>query len=228
MVNGLLALQAHNCNYLIIITHYLYIICASSQKCPPFPSTPFSLTSPTVPLSDSVKSLGLLLDSTLSMEKFISQTTKSCYYQLRRISSVRKYLSVEATVKLVTSLILSRLDYCNSLLSGLPASSVHSLRRIQNCAARLILRKRRTGNVIPLFQLLHWLPIQQRIPYKINTLCYKCITDTAPSYLCDCLQLYTPSRTLRTASDTLSLQRPRTRPHCWFPRLFCFWSINME
>ena len=165
---------------------------------------------------------------TLSMENFISQTAKSCYYQLRRISSVRKYLSVEATVKLVTSLILSRLDYCNSLLSGLPASSVHSLRRIQNCAARLILRKRRTGNVIPLFQLLHWLPIQQRIPYKINTLCYKCITDTAPSYLCDCLQLYTPSRTLRTASDTLSLQRPRTRPHCWFPRLFCFWSINME
>ena len=97
------------------------------------------------------------------------------------------------------------------ILSGLPASSVQSLRRIQNCAARLILRKRRTGNVIPLFQLLHWLPIQQRIPYKINTLCYKCITGTAPSYLCECLQLYTLSRTLRSASDTPSLQIPRAR-----------------
>ena len=92
-------------------------------------------------LSLTVKSLGVLLDSTLSMEDFISQTAKSCYYQLRRISSVQKYLSTKATLKLATSLILLRLDYCNSLLSGLPASSVHSLHNIQNCAARLILKK---------------------------------------------------------------------------------------
>ena len=82
----------------------------------------------------------VVLDSTVSMENFISETAKSCYYQLRRISSVRKYLSTEDTVKLVTSLILSRLNYCNSLLSGLPASFVHSLRRVHICAARLILK----------------------------------------------------------------------------------------
>ena len=58
---------------------------------------------------------------------------------------------------------------------------------------------------------LYWLLIQQRLQYKINTLSYNCITGTAPSYLCDCLQLYTPSCTLRSASDTLSLQIPRTR-----------------
>ena len=114
-------------------------------------------------------------------------------------------------MKLVTSVILSSLDYFNSLPSGLPASSVLNLRRIQNCAARIILRKRKTDHITPLFQSLHRLPIQQRIQYKINTLCYKCITGTAPSYLCDCLQLYTPSRTPRSASDTLSLQIPRTR-----------------
>ena len=49
------------------------------------------------------------------------------------------------------------------------------------------------------------------VRHKINTLCCKCITDTAPSYLCDCLQLYTPSRTLRSSSGTPSLQIPRTR-----------------
>ena len=114
-------------------------------------------------------------------------------------------------MKLVTSLIMSRLDRCSSLLSGLPASSVQSLCRIQNCAARRILKKCKTDHITPLFQFLHWLPIQQRIQYKINTLCCKCITGTAPSYFCDCLQLYTPSRTLRSASDTLSLQIPRTR-----------------
>ena len=120
----------------------------------------FQLDDTTVPLSDTVKSLGVLLNSTLSMDNFISQTAKSCYYQLRRISSVRKYLSTEATVKLLTSLILSHLDYCNSLLSGRPASSVQSLRRLQNCAARLILTKRKTDITTPVFQFLHWLPVQ--------------------------------------------------------------------
>ena len=94
-----------------------------------------------IPLSDSVKSLGVLLNSTLSMENFISQTAKSCYYQLRRITSVRNCLSTEATV--VTSLFLSRLDYCNSLLSGLPASPVQSLSRIQNCTAPHTERKKK-------------------------------------------------------------------------------------
>ena len=73
--------------------------------------------------SDSLKTVGVLLDGTLSVENFISQTAKSCYYQLRRISSVRKYLSTEATVKLhVTSLILSRLNYGILLFSCLSAS----------------------------------------------------------------------------------------------------------
>ena len=112
------------------------------------------------------------------------------------------------------------------VFSGPPASSVQSHRRIQNCSARFILKKdrgkkkrkkkthtrtRKTAHITPLFQYFHWLPIQQRIQYKINSLCYNCITGTAPSYLCDCLQLYTPSRTLRSASDTLSLQIPCTR-----------------
>ena len=117
--------------------------CSSEQDkiCPSFWSTSFKLT---IPQSHSltVKSLDFLLDRTLSMKNFISQTSKSCCYRLRRISSFPNYLSTEATGKLVISLILSRLDCCSSLLSGLPASSAHSLRSTQNCAARLILRER--------------------------------------------------------------------------------------
>ena len=111
--------------------------CSSEQdkKNPLFLSTPFS-SSPSL----TVKNLSVLLDCTLSLANFISQTIKSCYYQLCRISSVQKYLSTEATVKLATSLILSRLDYCNSLLSCLPATSVQSFCHIQNCAACLILK----------------------------------------------------------------------------------------
>jgi len=114
-----------------------------------------------VPLSTAVKYLGVVIDNTLSMKNFITQTCQSCYYQLRRISAICKYLSTAATAKLVTSLILSRLDYCNSLLSGLPASSIHCLQRIQNSAARLVLRKKKSEHIIPLLPSLHWLPVPQ-------------------------------------------------------------------
>ena len=123
------------------------MLIGTRQKLSSISVNTLQLDNNTVPLSDSVKSLGVLLDSTLCMENFISQTAKSCYYQHRRISSVRKYLSTEATGKLVTSLIVSRLVDCSSLLSGRPASSVQSLRRIQNCAARLILKKQKQQNV---------------------------------------------------------------------------------
>ena len=120
------------------------------------------------------------------------------------------------------------------VFSGPPASSVQSHRRIQNCSARFILKQqqqksRKTDQITPLFQFLHWPPTQQSSQYEMNTLCYTCITGTAPSYLCDCLQLYTPSRTLRSASDTLSLQIPCTRLSTVGSRAFSvFGPSNME
>ena len=110
-----------------------------NKNCPPFPSTPLNVISQSRSLT--VHSLGALLDSTLSVQNFIDQTSKSCYYQLLRFSSVRKYLSTDATVELVTSLILSPSDYWNSLLSDNPATSNHNLQRIQNCAACLVVKK---------------------------------------------------------------------------------------
>ena len=96
----------------------LFIICANALQLGNIWWQSHSLT-----LS---KALAFSASTALSMENFISQTSKSCYYQLGRISSVRKYLSIEASVKLVTSFILLRLDYCNFHLSGLLASSVHT------------------------------------------------------------------------------------------------------
>ena len=99
--------------------------------------------------------------------------------------------------------------------SGLPSSSIHNLQRVQNCAAHLILKKphpvKLTTSLLCFNLSTGFQSIPQRIQYKINTLCYKCSTCTAPSFLCDCLQLYTPSRTFRSASDALSFQIPRTR-----------------
>ena len=94
-----------------------------------------------IPFSQSVRNLGFYLDETLSMDAHIKYRILFC--QLRRIGKIRSFLSTDAANKLTVSLILSRLDYCNSLLAGLPDNKLNKLQRIQNHAARLVLRKSR-------------------------------------------------------------------------------------
>ncbi|XP_070197909.1 uncharacterized protein [Littorina saxatilis] len=125
------------------------------------------------------------------MQTHISFIIKTCFFHLQRIASICRYLTPDACVKLVVSLILSRLDYmyCNSFLAGLPASSIHGL-RVQNAAARLVLKKRKRDHINPLLRSLHWLPVNTRISYKLSTLVYKCLNDSAPEYLQSSLDLY--------------------------------------
>ena len=111
--------------------------------------------------------------------------------------------------KLVTSFVLSRNDYCNTLLVNLPNNTITKLQSIQIHAARLVLKKAKRDHVTPLFRKLHWLPLQARINYKICVLCFKCINKTAPSYLSDLLEQYVPSRLLRSGSQNLLKIPPR-------------------
>ena len=98
------------------------------------------------------KYLGVHLDETLSMKEQVTSLCRSSDFHLRKIASIRPYLSDESTAQLVSSLILSRLDYCNSTLSGLPSSSLNQLQKVQNNAARLVLRKRKSDHVTPLLE----------------------------------------------------------------------------
>ena len=131
-----------------------------------------------------------------------------------------KYLTTEATTKLVVSLIPSRINYCNSLLSRLPDSTIHTLQRVQNNAARLVHKKKKSDHITPLLKSLHWLPVHQRIHYKILSLCYKSLNNSAPIYLSNSLHLYIPSRYLRSASDPLRLHTPRSKLSTFGPRSF--------
>ena len=184
------------------------MLVGTNNKLSKIDSRSFNLGDNTIPLVSSAKNLGVSIDSTLSMQSFVSSTTQSCFYQLRRISSIRKYLTVQATTKLVVCLILSRLDYCNSLLLGVPSSTTQSLQRIQNSAVRLVLRKKRSVHISPLLSSLHWLPVSQRIKFKFLVLIFKSINNLAPSYLSDLLGHYTPSRSLRSSSDPSLLTIP--------------------
>ena len=142
-------------------------------------SDSITLGSHNIPFSDSARNLGFILDSKLSMKKHVIKIFQTAYFELKRISSIRRFLTEDATKILVTSYILSRLDYCNRLLMGTPNSLlqlilmgtpnsvVQPLQKIQNFAARLVLLAPRHHHSTPLLEKLHWLPISERIKYKV-------------------------------------------------------------
>ena len=112
----------------------------------------------------------------------------------------------------MSACVLSRLDYCNSLLLGCPKHLLEKLQKVQHSAARLVLKAHKRGHVSPLLRTLHWLPIQASIEYKLSTLCHSFFSDTAPVYLSDLLRVYSLSRQLRSSSDSRTLRSPHIRP----------------
>ena len=117
-------------------------------------SESFDIGNASVPFSDTVKNLGVTLDCHLSLKPHVLNVVRTANVELRRISSIRRLLTTEATATLVSAFILSRLDYCNSLLSGCPRSLILRLQKVQNNAARLILgisKREHISLTLPLF-----------------------------------------------------------------------------
>ena len=122
---------------------------------------------------------------------------------LRNINRIKSFLSTHNLKTIVNALIYSRLDYCNALYAGLNQSLIHRLQLVQNAAARLITGTRRSDHITPVLAELHWLPVSFRIDFKILLLTFKALNGLAPSYLCDMVKPYVPTRTLRSAGRGL-------------------------
>jgi hypothetical protein len=168
----------------------------------------------TIQASDSVRNLGVVFDSQLKCDSRVSAVVKSCNFHLCQISRIRRYISDDACRLAVLALVSSRLDYCNSMLAGTQETHLDRLQRIQNRAARLITRphvpRGEILHVTPILEQLHWLPVRQRVVYKLCVLVYHCVTGTGPQYLTELLQHYTREARLRQPS-ALKLVVPRTR-----------------
>jgi len=121
--------------------------------------------------------------SELNMKSHISQITRVCFYHLRRLRAVRRQLGQVITARLVSAFVLSRLNYYNALLAELPASTLAPLQRVMNASARLVCDLSSRDHVTPALQSLHWLPIKQRIQFKLCLLVHLTINGKAPIYL---------------------------------------------
>ena len=136
------------------------------------------------------------------MDNAVSHIRKSCYLELRKIANIRSYLSDAATLKLVLSLVISKLDYCNSLFYNMSLENIFKLQLIQNHAARLVKKASKRSSAKLLLKDLHWLLVKDRIIYKIAVLVFNIINNnSSPSYLRELITVYSPQaqRSLRSS-----------------------------
>ena len=134
---------------------------------------------------------------------------------LRNIQRIGSKLTRELKIQLVHSCVLSHLDYCNSVLGSISELQLHKLQKVQNSAVRFIYGftgKQRSTHLKPYLKELHFLPVRQRIMYKIALLVFKCLNGMAPQYMCDMIKLRNPNsyHTLRTDSDKYLLELCQT------------------
>ncbi len=154
-----------------------------------FPVTPtlqhdftIQLGSSTITPSTSVRNLGVIFDDQLTFEEHIAKTARSCRFALHNIRNIRPFLTEHAGQLLVQALVISRLDYCNALLAGLPSNTIKLLQMIQNAEARLVFNEPKRAHVTPLLISLHWLQVAAHIKFKTLMLGYRTTTGSAPSY----------------------------------------------
>ena len=158
----------------------------------------------------AVRNLGSWLESQLTMSSHISKLCSVAFYHLCNIRRIRKYLSQETAGTLVHAFITSRIDYCNSLLYGLPNNQLAKIQRVLNASARLVCNAPRFCHITPIMRDLHWLPIRARINFKVLLLTFKALHGLAPQYLRSLISVKTSCYNLR-GSNTLLLAKPSVK-----------------
>ena len=165
----------------------------------------------TVPTSDQIKSLGVTIDSGLTLDQHVSSIISACNYHLRAFRHIRPVLSNELAESIGRAIVLSKLDYCNSLHAGTSQSNLDWLQTVQNQCARIIHNLPYRESTKLARAQMHWLPVRERINFKLSVLAYSTLSSGAPGYLKDLLTDYVPARPLRSSSDANRLVIPTTR-----------------
>ena len=172
---------------------------------------------------DKLCSLGLNLDSQLTMEALVNNVVRSCSFHLRQLRSIRQCLTTEAATALVHAFVISRVDYCNPVFFSASDRVHRKLQSVLNSAARLITGRRLYDHITPIMRdELHWLPVSQRIAYKLAVITHNCLRGLGPQYLLNMLQQIAeiPHRQHLRSAQHGDLAVPRLRISCFGPRSF--------
>ena len=154
--------------------------------------------------SESARNLGVVFDTQLKFKDHISSVCCSSYFFIRQLRQIRSSIDKNSAIILANSIIHSKIDYCNSLFFGLSSASIKRLQRVQNSLARVVCKTNKWSSTSSsLLKELHWLPVSQRIVFKIAVLTFKTFRLGEPSYLSSLLRPYIPRRSLRSSDANL-------------------------
>ena len=180
--------------------------------------------------SACVRNLGVSMNSRLDFREHVNQIAKSCYFHIRNLYSVKCFITKDCLLKLVHSLIFSRVDYCNALLIGLPNSVLKIVQSVVNRTARLIFGVPPRTPTTPYLIELHWLPVKARIEFKLCLVTFKVLKFGEPKYLADLLR-HPPARpgvAVRHDGDPLRLAEPRAyQQSSFFERSFAYMAPRL-
>lgn len=210
-------------NYLKLNTNKTNMIYLGSKKnLQAFTNLVISQANEVIQPSETVKSLGILIDPTLSMVAEINQRCSSAYFHIRNIGRIKNCLDVASRILLVQNLVLSKLDYCNACFANVPAYQITKLQRVMNAAVRMIYNLRKREHVTPYLNKAHFLPVKFRIKFKLCLLVYKALNRIAPDYMTEMLTEHTP--TLRDGRDIKMLEFPPNKEKTIYYQMCSDWN----
>ena len=175
----------------------------------------------TIESSNVIKYLGAWLDEHLTMRKHIAQKCKTAMLNILRLKSIRPYLDMESSKILASGIVLSHLDYGNTLYSGLPKKDIYKLQRTQSMCAKVVTKRSKYDSATEALKTLNWLPVDLRVTFKVLSLVHQCVYGGAPSYLMDLIATRPQRRSgLRSNDDNTLLTVPFTKRKTYGDRSF--------
>ena len=141
----------------------------------------------TIKSTTSVRNLGVIIDNKMHFDEQIKKVARGCYFELSKIARNRRFFTPKITQTLITSLVMSKLNFCCTLYQGLPANQLSKLQKVQNLAARIITHTPRRNHITPALKKLGWLKIEHFIEFRIACVTFKCLKTQKPAYLYELL-----------------------------------------
>jgi hypothetical protein len=176
-------------------------------------SAGIDVTGEKVAFSPTVKLLGVTLDDDLTLDRHVTDIVRGCSYHTRALRHIRPLIDLPTARMVAQGVVMSRLDYCNSLLHCTSKRNIDRLQVAQNTLARTVCQATWSSSATDLRKSLHWLPVKQRIDIKLANVTYKSKSTGTLTYLASLIDNYVPTRTLRSA-DQFLLRSPIVKLVC--------------